>query len=271
MKKTVLITGTSSGIGKASAILFQKKGWNVAATMKSRQGANNLTTLENVRCYTLDVTDRISIQKGIKSVIKDFGSIDVLINNAGIYSTGPLESASDSIVRQIFDVNVQGTINVTREMLPLFRNRKKGTIINVSSIAGKVTFPFQSLYHSTKWAIEGFSRGLSHELRPFNITVKTVAPGMVKTNFYDAVQTIEGNRYPEDYWPNFKKWHQYLMKNFIKGYGPEVSAKTIYKAATDHRLTQAYASGMDTKMVFTLKKLMPHCIFNTIIRKSIGI
>lgn len=271
MKKTVFITGASTGIGKAAAILFQKKGWNVAATMRSKENTIGLANFKNLRCYILNVTDKNSIKQGIASALKDFQTIDVLVNNAGIYTTGPLEFTSGRRIRQIFDVNVQGTIGVTKEMLSVFRKEKKGTIINVSSIAGKVTFPFQSLYHSTKWAIEGFSQGLSHELRPLNITVKTVAPGMVKTNFYDTVQTIEDDLYPIEYKADFRIWHKYLMKNFAKGYGPEISAKTIYKAATDTRPKPAYASGMDTKMVFSLKKLMPHCIFNAIIKKSIGI
>jgi NADP-dependent 3-hydroxy acid dehydrogenase YdfG len=270
-RNTVLVTGAAKGIGRSTVLLFQKKGWNVAAAMKTLDQGTAFKGLANVKCYILDVRDTHSIKQWIKTVIEDFKHIDVLVNNAGIYTTCPLEAVEDEMVEQIFKVNIQGTIRVTREILPHFRERRKGTIINVSSIAGKITFPFQSLYHSTKWAIEGFSRGLAHELKAFNIRVTTVAPGMVKTNLYDGVRNLEENRYPMAYRTNFTNWYRFLMKNFQKGYGPEVPAKTIYRAAGVRCFKPNYASGMDTKLAFFFNKILPGCAFNAIIRKSVGI
>ncbi|KJS33622.1 MAG: hypothetical protein VR64_02510 [Desulfatitalea sp. BRH_c12] len=272
MGKTVMITGTSTGIGNAAALLFHRKGWNVAATIRSiEKKPKEFIGLENLKCFTMDVTDKKEIEQAVRDIINEFGTIDTLVNNAGVYSTGPLEAISDCEIRHIFEVNVQGTINVTKVLIPYLRRQKKGTIINVSSIAGKVTFPFQSLYHGSKWAIEGFSQGLAHELKEFGIRVKTVAPGMVKTHFYDHVFTIPENGNTDAYKKSFTRWHAYLMGNFEKGYGPEESAKTIYKAATDKHAKLTYAAGLDTKMVFFLKQIMPHCLFNSIVRRSVGI
>jgi NADP-dependent 3-hydroxy acid dehydrogenase YdfG len=186
--KPVFITGASSGIGKAAAILFQEKGWNVAATMRNPQKETSLSSLKNVRCYPVDITDINSIQKSLASAINDFGSIDVLINNAGVYTTNPLEMTSEKDINQLLHTNIIGTIHVIKMILPYFRSNKEGMIINISSVAGKSSFPFQSLYHGTKWAIEGISEGIYYELRKLNIKVKLVEPGMVKTNLYDEVQ-----------------------------------------------------------------------------------
>lgn len=269
--KTVFITGASSGIGKATAILFQKNGWNVAATMRKPEKETELSGLKNVRCYSLDVTDVESISRSLKSAIHDFGTIDVLVNNAGVYTTKPLEMASENDVNRIINTNIIGSMNMMKMILPYYRSRKEGMIINISSVAGKSTFPFQSLYHSTKWAIEGLSEGLQYELEKLNIKVKVVEPGMVKTNLYNSIKKLSLDDYPAEYRTSFKNWYTYLMKSFNKGYGPEITAKTIYKAASDHRSKLRYASGSDTKMVFFLRSVLPLCLYNRVVRGLSGI
>lgn len=264
--KTVLITGASSGIGKAAVILFQKRGWNVAATMRNPENETDLRNLKNVHCYPLDITDVDSIQKGLASAIRDFGSIDVLVNNAGIYTTKPLEMASEKDVNQLIRTNIIGTINVTKTILPYFRSRAEGKIINISSVAGRATFPFQSLYHGTKWAIEGISEGIYYELKEMNIKVKIVEPGMVKTNLYDSLKNLTIDDYPAKYHNRFKKWHHYLIESFHKGYGPDVTANTIYKAAVDDSLRLRYASGLDTKLVFFLRTILPFRIYYRVVQ-----
>jgi NADP-dependent 3-hydroxy acid dehydrogenase YdfG len=265
--KTIFITGASTGIGKAAAILFQKKGWNVAATMRNPAAANDLKDTGNIKCYQLDVTDSSSIAKSIKSAIEDFHRIDVLLNNAGIYTTGPFECASEKQIRQQIDTNIIGLFNVLKEFVPYFRERKAGTIINISSLAGKLTFPYQSLYHCTKWAIEGFSEGLQHELRNFNIKVKVVEPGMVKTDLYNHPELIFKDNRINYYNESIKKWYDYLLQNYAKGFGPEVSAKTIFKAANDSSFRLRYPSGSDTRMAFTLRRILPFSMFTWVIGK----
>jgi NADP-dependent 3-hydroxy acid dehydrogenase YdfG len=150
MKKTVLITGASSGFGKVTAKLFDKNDWNVIATMRSPEKETELSALSNVFITKLDVTDKLSIQSAVAAGIQKFGKIDVLVNNAGYGALGILEAATEQQVKQQFDVNLFGLIEVTKAVLPGMRQQKSGTIINVSSVGGRITFPFSSLYHATK-------------------------------------------------------------------------------------------------------------------------
>ncbi|MEL0215530.1 MAG: SDR family oxidoreductase, partial [Burkholderiaceae bacterium] len=183
MTKTILITGASSGIGKATVFYFQQKGWNVIATMRSPENETELNKFENVQLEKLDVLDLASIDKAIKNGISKFGRIDVLLNNAGYGAYGPLESyPRENILRQ-FNTNVIGLLDVTQTILPHFRTNKAGVIINISSIGGQMTFPLGTLYHGTKFAVEGISEALHHELKPFGVRVKIIQPGMIATDF----------------------------------------------------------------------------------------
>ena len=183
-KKTVLITGTSSGFGKTAARLFAKKGWNVVATMRRPETEKELGGLEDMLVARLDVQDQSSIAEAIEAGIARFGRIDALINNAGFGLYGLFEATAVEKVREQFDVNVFGVMDVTRAILPHFRKNKRGLILNVSSGAGVFTLPMISLYCASKFALEGFSESLSYELASQNIIVKIIEPGgVVSTNF----------------------------------------------------------------------------------------
>jgi NAD(P)-dependent dehydrogenase (short-subunit alcohol dehydrogenase family) len=184
MKKTVLITGCSSGLGKTAAKFFAKKAWNVIATMRQPEQETELGNLSDLLVTRLDVQDRASITEAIESGITRFGKIDALINNAGFGLFGVFEATSREKIQEQFDVNVFGVMDVTRAILPHFRNNKGGLIINVSSGAGVFTLPMISLYCASKFALEGFSESLSYELASQNIGVKIVEPGgVVSTDF----------------------------------------------------------------------------------------
>jgi NADP-dependent 3-hydroxy acid dehydrogenase YdfG len=263
--KTILITGASSGIGKETALLFVQKGWNVAATMKDAAHLSMFANHKNIATYLLNVKDNESVKTSIRQTIEDFGKIDVLVNNAGIYTTNPLEQTSDAIINDIVETNIKGMILTTKAILEHFRKNKSGIIVNVSSIAGRVTFPFQSVYHTSKWAIEGFSESLYYELKPLNIRIKVVEPGMVKTNLYHSVLDFPFEQYPIEYQTNFKKWHHYLMKNYENGYFPGLDAKTIYKAVNSNSSKLRYTSDFTTKAVFVLRSVLPLSVFQKII------
>lgn len=183
MTRTALITGSSTGIGRATAGHFAERGWNVAATMRAPGNAGELAERENVRVERLDVTDSGSIESAVADTVEVFGTIDVLVNNAGYGAFGPLEAAPMDGVRRQFDTNVIGLLETTKAVLPYMRAQGSGAIVNVSSVGGRVTLPLGSLYHGTKWAVEGISEALTFELAPIGIRVKIVEPGVIATDF----------------------------------------------------------------------------------------
>jgi NAD(P)-dependent dehydrogenase (short-subunit alcohol dehydrogenase family) len=192
MGKVALITGSSSGIGLESAKLFAKSGWTVIAGMRNPD--SRITPLHDypnrVNIVHIDVTDDKSITDAVEYTVKNFGGIDVLINNAGYGLTGIFEYYDEEKVRKQFDTNFFGIVKLTKAVLPYMKSQKRGTIVNVASVGGRITFPLFSFYHATKWAVEGFSESLQHELVPFNIRIKIVEPGPVKTDFYNRSMDI---------------------------------------------------------------------------------
>ena len=180
MRKTVLITGASTGFGKATAEYFAARDWNVVATMRNPDaGQALLAALPGVLVTRLDVEDRASIDSAIREGIEHFGAIDAVVYNAGIGLFGVFEGSSREKIQQQFDVNVFGVMDVIRALLPHFRARRSGTIVNVSSGAGVFGLPMISLYNASKFALEGFSESLSYELASQGIAVKIVEPGGV--------------------------------------------------------------------------------------------
>jgi NADP-dependent 3-hydroxy acid dehydrogenase YdfG len=265
MAKTVLITGSSTGIGAVTAKYFQKKGWNVAATMRTPEKAGAWAKGETLICPRLDVTDTPSIQLAIGETLKRFGSIDVLINNAGYAISGPFEAASPEQIERQFNTNVLGLMNVVREILPHFRERNDGVLINIASVGGRATFPLYSLYHGTKWAVEGFSESLQYELQPFNIKVKIIEPGIIKTDFYDRSMDVVSK-------PGLTAYDAFLAKaNALKtigdtGVAPEKVAEVIYKAATDGTWKMRYQ--INSALLLWARKLLPDAAFFGIVRKA---
>ncbi len=269
MQKTVFITGCSSGIGKATTKYFAAKGWNVAATMRNPTKEKELTSLNNVKLFEVDVTNSESIKKAITDTLEAFGNIDVIVNNAGYGTVGVFEAAEKQQIQRQFDTNVFGVMNVIREILPYFRAKKQGCIINVTSVAGFITFPCYSIYHATKFAVEGFTESLQFELRPFNIKVKNIAPGAIKTDFYSRSQDVfkkEGLTAYDKYTDITYKTTQNVG---MKAPGPEIIAKTIYKAATAMNNRLRYPAGAQAQIVLTLKKIIPYSWIQGIVRRIV--
>jgi NAD(P)-dependent dehydrogenase (short-subunit alcohol dehydrogenase family) len=182
MPKTLFITGASSGIGKATAVWFAERGWNVVATLRNPDDGAALAA-DNVLVARLDVLDEGSIREAVGAALDRFGRIDALVNNAGYGAYGALEATPMATVRRQFDVNVLGMIATTQAVLPVMRAAKRGVILNVSSVGGRMCYPFGTLYHGSKWAVEGLSEALHFELIPLGIRVKLVEPGAVATDF----------------------------------------------------------------------------------------
>ncbi len=263
--KTVLITGCSSGIGKETAIYFAKKKWNVAATMRNINSAD-FSDFSNIKKFTLDVSDYESITTVIDSTTKTFGSIDVIVNNAGYAAAGAFECASQEQIKKQFDVNVFGLMNVTRAILPHFRQKKQGAIINIASIAGHIALPTFSLYNSTKFAVEGYSEALQYELNQFNIKVKIVEPGPIKTDFYGRSMDILENSQIKDYDNFIIPALQQINKSGNNGLLPISVAKIIFKAANSKCNKMHYPVGIQAKTLLFFKKVIPSCLFRRIIK-----
>jgi NAD(P)-dependent dehydrogenase (short-subunit alcohol dehydrogenase family) len=170
--KTVLITGCSSGYGLETARHFLDRGWNVVATMRTPR-PDDLPRSERLRVLALDVTDPASIANAVQAA----GAIDVLVNNAGIGALGAFEATPMQTAREIFDTNTFGAMAMTQAVLPQFRERRAGVVVNVTSSATLAPFPLVAVYTASKTAVEGFTTSLALELQPFNVQVKLVEPG----------------------------------------------------------------------------------------------
>lgn len=270
MNKTILITGASSGIGKATAQLFQAKGWNVIATMRTPEKEEELTQLDNVLVARLDVLDLASIDNTIKAGIEKFGKIDVLVNNAGYGAYGPLEAFErESIVRQ-FNTNVIGLMDVTRAMLPHFRQNKDGVIINVSSIGGKITFPLGALYHGTKFAVEGISEALNFEMEHIGVKVKLVEPGMIATDFGGRSFDFQNDESMVEYQPVVGAVFKGFQAAGSNASPASLVAEVIHTAATDGKSTLRYRAGADAEYLLDNRKKMDDEEFTGMMKKQFG-
>jgi NAD(P)-dependent dehydrogenase (short-subunit alcohol dehydrogenase family) len=247
MIKTVLITGTSSGLGRATAEIFHANGWNVVATMRTPSQETELNRLERVLVSRLDVQDEESIGTAIDEGIARFGRIDALVNNAGYGAYGLLEATPVEKMRRQFDVNVLGLLATTHAMLPHFRRQRSGIIINVSSVGGRIAFPLGALYHGTKFAVEGLSESLQYELAPLGVAVKLVEPGFMKTAFAGRSLDMSNDERLTEYQPLVQSLMGALGALSEHASGPELVAQTIYNAATDSSNQLRYIAGADAE------------------------
>lgn len=265
MEKVILITGASSGIGLETAKLFQSRNWKVAATMRSPEKAEDLQRIADVEAFRLDVTDVESIKSAIAGALGKFGRIDAVVNNAGYGLLGPFEAASPEQVERQFQTNVLGLFNVCREIVPYFREQKRGTIVNISSLGGRVAFPFSSLYNATKFAVEGFSESLQYELEPFNIRIKIIEPGPIKTDFYDRSRDIAKKDGLTIYDHRLEPFLEFMDKGGNDAPDGSAVAQVIYDAVTDDSSKLRYP--INTKGLLGLRRWLPASVFTAISKK----
>jgi NAD(P)-dependent dehydrogenase (short-subunit alcohol dehydrogenase family) len=265
MTKTVFITGASSGIGRSTAHFFLERNWNVVATMRSPEHAANRLIGERALVLRLDVTDGESILAATGQAIARFGSVDALVNNAGYATLGPFEASTPEQVERQIATNVTGLMNVTRAFLPHFRERQTGVIVNMASVGGRVTFPLYSVYHATKWAVEGFSEALVYELEPLGIRVKIIEPGPIKTDFYDRSQDVMTKPGLTAYDGFVAKVMPSIQKFGTDAPGPEIVARTIYQAVTDGSRRLRYP--VNSASILLLRRLMPTSVFMHVMKQ----
>lgn len=239
--KTIFITGASTGLGKATAKLFQSKGWKVIATMRSPKKETELQQLENVTLLPLDVTNPEQIESTMTQTIKTT-DIDLVFNNAGYGLVGALESYTDEQITKQIDTNLIGAIRVIKSFIPYFKLRKKGLFITTTSVCGFSSNPLSPVYNATKWALEGFSESISYDLAQFNIGIKTVAPGGIKSDFIKGMQAVVNQDYET---LNKRLGELFADGTLITFTEAEKIAEVVYEAATDGKDQLRYLAGND--------------------------
>lgn len=257
MKKVIIVTGASSGIGKATALQLIKEGHSVYGAARRVENMSELVSAGG-KAVAIDITNHNQVHTEIQKIIKTESKIDVLVNNAGYAVYGPIEEIEYEQAKRQFDVNLFGLAEVTKAVLPVMRSLRSGTIINVSSVGGKVYTPLGAWYHATKHALEGWSDCLRLEVSQFGINVVVIQPGVIKTEFADAMD----QKLTEDSSSPYKE-----MKNLIAGMmentnnpgqysEPTVIANTIIKAINSKKPKTRYTAGKMASQTLLARKLL---------------
>ncbi|MEM7378653.1 MAG: SDR family oxidoreductase [Pseudomonadota bacterium] len=268
--QTILITGASSGIGKATARHFQAQGWNVIATMRNPADETELNALDNTLVVRLDVTDAESIAEAVDEGLARFGAIDALLNNAGYGAYGALEAFSMERIRRQFDTNVIGLLAVTKAVLPHMRANRAGTIINISSIGGQITFPLGTLYHGTKFAVEGLSESMHFELEPLGIAVRIVQPGMIATDFGGRSFDLAVDEGLPEYAGTADAMGRLFGALATDPSPPETVADVIWHAANDTGNRLRFRAGEDAERLLEDRKAQDDATFIGGIKNLMG-
>lgn len=268
--KNVVITGASGGLGKELTLYFSKKGWNVIATIIDNEEAVVFDGVPNVQCYEMNVTSNESLEKAISEILKNYSSIDLVINNAGIGYRSFVELSEDAKIDAIVNVNWLGVVKVCRAFIPLFRKQCKGQFINITSIAGLVNLPLGSFYHSTKNAVESFSECMAYELMDFNISVCTVQFGNAPTNFQKNVTKCQSTDI-ESYARMMDNISTILKKktNDNPNLTDTIVEKIFNIAENPAKKFRRYSIGFDAKFMKYLRRFLGYRLFNFVIRKSV--
>jgi NAD(P)-dependent dehydrogenase (short-subunit alcohol dehydrogenase family) len=261
-KPVALVTGASSGIGLAIAVALSGAGYEVIGTSRD---AARVTPVPGVAFVDLDVASDASVTSAVERVIARFGRIDLLVNNAGIGVGGAAEESSIAQDQRVFDVNVFGVMRMTKAVLPHMRARKRGRILNVSSIVGLVPAPYLAAYAATKHAIEGYSESLDHEVREYGIRVLLIEPGWTNTSF-------ETNSVPPDNplpsYADQRRVAGQIMSAAIKaGDDPATVARVVVTAAGETNPRLRYPAGAVAARVSTLRRFVPARAFDRSLRK----
>jgi NAD(P)-dependent dehydrogenase (short-subunit alcohol dehydrogenase family) len=252
-RKTIFITGTSSGLGRAAVRLFSAKGWRVIATMRGgdAQKETELGKLQDVTVLPLDVTDPAQIASAVARAIA-VGRVDVVFNNAGYGMAGPLEGLTDEQILRMVNTNLLGAIRITKAFVPHFREKKAGLFITTTSIGGLIAVPFNSMYHATKWGLEGFCESMAYELKRFGISMKTIEPGGMKTDFF--TRSFDTGSH-EAYAGLVERVMSAITdpKTVATYSTPDQIAEVVYEAATDGKDQLRYVAGADAKATYAAR------------------
>ena len=274
--KVALVTGSSSGIGFETSLMLARAGFNTYASMRNLEKSKNITEIAKkeklpLQVVQLDVNNDGSVKDAIVKILKADQRIDVLINNAGYGLFGSVEDTSIEEIKAQFETNFFGVVRVTQQVLPLMRRQNSGTIVNVSSVGGRIGLPALSAYHSTKFALEGLSESIAFELEPFGIRVVIIEPGVIRTNILNSSSSAKKALDPKSPYfslsqklnDNFKS----MMESELSS-PPEEVAKVILQAVTSENPQLRYSVGDDAANLIHARKNMPDKEFRNMIMKN---
>jgi NAD(P)-dependent dehydrogenase (short-subunit alcohol dehydrogenase family) len=267
--KVAVVTGSSTGIGYEISLILARNGFFTYATMRNLNKSENIksvATKENlpIQIKQLDVTDEVSVTNAIQAISSEAGRIDVLVNNAGYGLNGAFEDLAMDEIKAQYETNVFGLIRTTQAILPIMRRQKSGTIVNISSGAGRFGFPSGSAYVSTKFAVEGLSESMSYELEPFGIRVVIVEPGVIRTNFGNGLVVAKRSQNPNSPYSQMMQktanGFEEMMKNSSS---PDLVAKVVLNAIRDENPSLRYLAGDDVEKWLGKRKMADEEMYKT--------
>ena len=250
MGKTCIVTGANSGIGRSTAITLAKNDYTVFATMRSLERGEKLREIAQelnlvIKAVELDVSDTDSVNQGINEILNQTDQIDILINNAGVGSNAVIEDVDIESDKSVFETNFWGVVRCIQAVLPKMRQQKSGHIIQVSSIAGRVGLPAQPIYSASKWALEGLSENLAHDLSSFGVRVSIIEPGVTRTAILGKNNTVPQN---DDFENIYARMLDMYMQGIEANIRPEAVSETILQCleSSRHQLRWPVAWGAET-------------------------
>lgn len=276
-KKVAIVTGSSSGIGFQTALMLARNGYSTYAPMRNIDKSKTISEIAKkerlpLQVIQLDVNDDVTVRNAINKIVKDGKRIDVLVNNAGYGLFGALEELSIEEIKAQFETNFFGVVRVTQAVLPTMRNQNGGgTIVNISSVGGQVSVPILSAYNSTKFALEGLSESLSHELGPFGIRVIIIEPGFIKTNIMNSSVLAKSASVENSPYYSFTKKIESYFKSMMdnpESSNPEV-AKVILYAVTSDNSQLRFTVGNDASVIVQAKRKMSELDFINLIKQQL--
>jgi NAD(P)-dependent dehydrogenase (short-subunit alcohol dehydrogenase family) len=259
--RVAVVTGSSSGIGLETSLLLARSGFHTYASMRNLEKSKNITEIastENLplQVVQLDVNDDRSVKDAVDKIVAEKGRIDVLVNNAGYGLLSPIEDVTLDQVKEQFETNFFGAIRVMHAVMPTMRRQRGGTIVNISSLAGRVGIPVSSAYVDTKFALEGLSESMRYELKEFGINIVIIEPGVIKTNFFENLKAADTTSKSESPYAD-------LIERTTKGFGkmmdnssspPKLVAEAILNAITSKEPEIRYLVGEDAESIMEVRK-----------------
>jgi NAD(P)-dependent dehydrogenase (short-subunit alcohol dehydrogenase family) len=273
--RVAVVTGSSSGIGFETSLMLARNGFQTYATMRDPDKGENtksIATKENLPIHIeqLDVTDNKSVTNEIQAIVSKANRIDVLVNNAGYALTGAFEDLAIEEIKAQYETNLFGLIRTTQAVLPIMRKQKSGTIVNISSGAGRFGYAGASAYISTKFAVEGLSESMSYELEPFGIKVILVEPGVIRTNVFKNIVTAKKSQNPNSPYSQIMQKMSTSFEHMLENASssPDLVAKVVLQAVTSENPSLRYLAGKDVETWIEAKRNKSDDEFYKMVKQS---